>query len=162
MSAWTEFKKGFMRGLFGAPKPPEEITTFRVLKANLQGHNVIIDYIGDKDRQADKRIMLTDRSEEDLRLDGYLTAIHFLTGWKWILTPQSHTFVRFSKFASPPETSNKETSSTLYDFSQSKTKEEFIKHLIKIKFDALDTKRIITIGAIVIGAVLGFILFGGL
>ena len=132
-----------------------------VLIANFKGQNVIIDYEGTSNRTVEKTIRISDKPEHVLRREGYLTAIHFLKGWKYILTAQSHTFVKFSNLASPPETTNKESSSTLYDYSRSKASNDFIKHLIKIKFDSLDSKRLLMIGAIAGGCVLAFFLFGG-
>lgn len=154
-----------MDGLRTAPEEPQspliEPRALDVLIANFKGQNVIIDYAGTSNRTVEKTIRISDKPEHVLRREGYLTAIHFLKGWKYVLTAQSHTFVKFSNLASPPETTNKESSSTLYDYSRSKASNNFIKHLIKIKFDSLDSKRILMIGAIAIGCVLAFFLFGG-
>lgn len=142
-------------------RPLIEPKSLDVLIANFKGYNVIIDYEGATNRTLEKSIRISDKPKHVLRREGYLTAIHFLKGWKYVLTPQSHTFVKFSNLASPPETANKESSSTLYDYSRSKASNDFIKHLIKIKFDALDSKRILMFGAIAGGCVLAFFLFGG-
>lgn len=148
-----------------APEQPQtpliEPKGLEVLIANFKGYNIVIDYTGTKNRVLEKTIKISEEPEHILRRQGYLTAIHFLKGWKYVLTPQSHTFVKFDNLASPPETDNKESSSTLYDYSRSKASNDFIKHLIKVKFDSLDSKRLLMIGAIGLGCVLAFFLFGG-
>lgn len=131
----------------------------------MRGKAFLIDYRRIGQDSYIKEIRISDESDSDLRAKGYKTAVRLLSGWRYIFTSTSHTYVRIHGFR-PFDAStmgNFETSSTLMDWYHSDTEKQFTAHLVKIKMDPMDIKRLGIIGAGVLVGIVGyFMLFGGL
>lgn len=133
--------------------------------ASLKGKAFLIDYRRIGNDSYIKEIRISEESDSDLRARGYKTAVRLLSGWRYILVSTNHTYVRIHGFQ-PFDAStmgNFETSSTLMDWYHSDSEKQFTAHLVKIKMDPMDLKRLGIIGAGVLVGVVGyFMLFGGL
>lgn len=131
----------------------------------LKGRAFLIDYYRTGKDSYVKSIRISDESDADLRSRGYKTGVHLLNGWEYLFTSTKHTYVRIHGFQ-PFDAStmgNFETSSTLMDWYHSDSEKQFTAHLVKIKMDPMDVRRLAIIGAGVLVGILGyFLLFGGM
>lgn len=138
------------------------------IKAAIRGDNVVIDYYRTTKKGYVKSIRILkkeDVTDTQLFEQGYKAGVHLLEGWRYILIRQKHTFARIHYFGSfdARTMGNLETSSTLNDHFESKAEALFMKHLVQIRMDPLDLKRIGIIAAGILAGVVGyFLVFGGM
>lgn len=89
---------------------------------------------------------------------GYKQAFDLKTGWEYIGQKVYVRFTNFKKYdIEHDKDPNYETSATLYDYAQSNATAKFMKSFTRVAaFDGLDTKKLISVAIIAIGAVVGF------
>lgn len=104
----------------------------------------------------------TDLNEKTIRALGYIPARGYKEELRYFWTK---VYVKLEGFkvhdCLSEKEPNLETSSTLHDYLQSDAQEQFMKAMGRISFAPLDSKKLILIGAIGLGAVLGFLILGG-
>lgn len=137
----------------------------RCILHTIRGERLLVDFIlppvGDRMIIRERYVTATDAEVYEA---GYRQAIDLKTGWRYMFQKvyaQLHGFQVYD-IANDPLAPNRETSATLYDYSISTASRDFKNGFNKVQLSAMDTKKLISMAVIAVGALVGFyILFGG-
>lgn len=137
---------------------------FKTVLHTIRGEALLVDLIlppvGDRMTIRERYVRATDA---EIYQAGYKQAIDLKVGWRYMFQrvyAQLHGFKVYDIENSVAP--NRETSATLYDYSISTASRDFKNGFNKVQLSPMDTKKLVSMAVIAIGALVGFyILFGG-